>query len=79
MLTRIESDNVDGQIKIPEYWLYKLHPAIRNYLESRMAKNLEREYGGAFSGIPINLPSNMCASYNMGEFYLSLSRYILCD
>jgi hypothetical protein len=49
LLTRIESDDVYGKIKNSEYWLYKLHPGIRNYLESRgMANNLERDYGEAF-------------------------------
>ena len=42
LLTRIESEN-------PDYLLYYIHPALRTYLQNISDKNLEFEYGEAFS------------------------------
>ena len=42
LLNRIESE-------YPDYLLYSIHPALRSYLENISDKNLESEYGEAFS------------------------------
>jgi tetratricopeptide (TPR) repeat protein len=51
----IKSETSFGQIDNPEYWLYSIHPIIRNYLERTIQKaigksshNLEKEYGVRF-------------------------------
>jgi tetratricopeptide (TPR) repeat protein len=64
MLSRIESDDVYGIIKNPEYWLYKLHPAVRNYLEGEMPKDLEGKYGEAFCQYYRNLLSDTCNTWS---------------
>ena len=50
-LTRIDSDEY-GKLE-QEAWLYKFHPAVKNYLEDELKKNdgidLEYEYGDKFS------------------------------
>jgi tetratricopeptide (TPR) repeat protein len=73
LLTRIESN--DGRIEKPEYWLYKLHPAIRNYLESKMAKNLEEEYGEAFSRYYLNFLSNTHSEWGKENHVPSIARF----
>jgi hypothetical protein len=52
LLSRIESDETYGEIQDPNYWLYNIDPAVRNYLEDTIAgtikksySDLEREYG----------------------------------
>ena len=42
LLTRIESEN-------PDYLLYSIHSSLRSYLQNISDKNLELEYGEAFS------------------------------
>jgi tetratricopeptide (TPR) repeat protein len=58
LLTRVESDDAYGKIKEPEYWLYKFHPATKNYLEDEIAQirgernfydDLEGKYGERFA------------------------------
>jgi tetratricopeptide (TPR) repeat protein len=75
LLTRIESTDVYGQIKNPEYWLYKLHPVIRNYLESKMAKNLEREYGDAFPRYYLNFLLDTYNEWGKENHVPSIARF----
>jgi len=76
MLTRIESDDVYGQTENPEYWLYKLHPAIRNYLESIESINdLEKEYGEAFSRYYENLLWNTYDEWGKENHLPSIARF----
>jgi hypothetical protein len=75
LLTRIESDDAYGRIEKPEYWLYKLHPAIRNYLESRMEENLEQEYGEAFSEYYRNFVSNTYSEWGKENHLPSIARF----
>src|SRR5689334_19670993 len=47
LLTRIESDQLYGRIDDPDYLLYTIHPALRNYVQNLADEahlNLEREY-----------------------------------
>jgi tetratricopeptide (TPR) repeat protein len=51
LIYEIKSETSFGEIKNPEYWLYSIHPAIRNYLEKTIEKtikknifDLEKEY-----------------------------------
>ena len=55
LLLEIKSENSFGEITNPDYWLYSIHPAIRNYLEKtiedaigKSCYNLEEEYGARF-------------------------------
>ncbi len=55
LLLEIKSETSFGEIKNPEYWLYNIHPAVRNYLEKTIEKaigkschNLEEKYGIKF-------------------------------
>jgi len=55
LLLQIKSETSFGHISNPEYWLYSIHPAIRNYLENTMQKaigkitdDFEKEYGRNF-------------------------------
>jgi tetratricopeptide (TPR) repeat protein len=75
LLTRIESDDVYGQIEIPEYWLYKLHPAIRNYFESKKTENLEQEYGEAFSRYYWNFLSDTYNEWGKENHLSSMARF----
>ena len=66
-LTRIDSDEY-GKLE-QENWLYKFHPAVKNYLEDELKKidgiDLEHEYGDKFSRYYYN---------RLSETYDSLSR-----
>jgi tetratricopeptide (TPR) repeat protein len=75
LLTRIESDDVYGRIEIPEYWLYKLQPAIRNYLENKMPKNLEREHGEAFSRYYWKFLSDTYSEWGKENLVPSIARF----
>jgi NB-ARC domain len=52
LLTRIDSEN-------PDYLLYDIHPALRSYLQNISDKNLESEYGEAFSRYYLNFLSDI--------------------
>jgi tetratricopeptide (TPR) repeat protein len=75
MLTRIELADVYGQIEIPEYWLYKLQPAVRNYLASRMEENLEKEYGEAFSRFYLKFLSDTYNEWGKEKHLPSIVRF----
>ena len=69
LLTRVESDYAYGKIKEPQYWLYKFHPAIRNYVEDEITQRgytnlynmLEREHGEIFADFYFHLLDNTFA------------------
>jgi tetratricopeptide (TPR) repeat protein len=55
LLLEIKSETSFGEISSPKYWLYSIHPAIRNYLEKTIEKaigktiyDLKVEYGAYF-------------------------------
>ena len=55
LLLEIKSETSFGQIQNPDYWVYSIHPAIRNYLErtiqfviKKTSNDLEKEYGVNF-------------------------------
>jgi hypothetical protein len=55
LLLQIKSETSFGQIDNPKYWLYSIHPAIRNYLENTIQKaigktidDVEEEYANNF-------------------------------
>jgi tetratricopeptide (TPR) repeat protein len=75
MLTRIESDDVYGRIEDAEYWLYNLQPSIRNYLQNRLAKKLETEYGEAFSRYYLNFLSDTYSGWGKENHVPSIARF----
>ncbi len=52
LLSRIESDDVFGKIEDPGFFLYKFHPATREYIEKEMQKKLAEK--NFYEAIPIN-------------------------
>jgi tetratricopeptide (TPR) repeat protein len=79
LLTRIESAEDYGKMENPEYWLYNFHPALRNYLEDTMEKNiylnLENEYGKKFSECYYNLLRNTYNAIGKETHVISLTRF----
>ena len=76
LITRIESDHIYGKIEDPEYWLYKFHPATRNYVENEINQKtgdknfyniLEGEYGEKFADFYCCLLDNTFAIEKEGK------------
>ncbi len=62
LVFEIKSETSFGEITNPDYWLYSLHPAIRNHLENTMEKvmgkscrDLKKMFGQKFSRYYRNL------------------------
>jgi tetratricopeptide (TPR) repeat protein len=79
LLTRIESDYIYGKIEDPEYLLYNVHPALRNYLQKisdKSSHDLEFEYGEKYSSYYNNLVWNTYSAIGKKDEHLqSLARF----
>ncbi len=84
LLFEIKSETGFGQITYPEYWLYSIHPAIRNYLEKTMQKaigktigNLEKEHAYNFYTYYKNMLWNTYNSIGKDIHRSSIARFNL--
>src|SRR6185437_10845653 len=78
LLTRIESDQLYGRIDDPDYLLYTIHPALRNYVQNlanEAGLNLEHEYGEKFSEYYYNLLESTYYSIGKESHVPSLARF----
>ena len=81
LLTIINSDEIYGNVRDPDYCLYSFHPAVRNYVQ--FAKNekrqsrygLEIEYGEKFSEYYYNLLKSTYDSIGKDNHLQSLARF----
>ncbi len=85
LLFEIKSESSSDEISNSEYWLYDIHPAIRNYLEKTMQKainkiypDLEKEYGQKFYKYYCNILFNTCNSIGKENIHkFSIARFNL--
>jgi hypothetical protein len=55
--------------------LYYIHPALRSYLQNISDKNLEVEYGDAFSRYYLNLLSDTYSAWGKENHVPSIARF----
>jgi tetratricopeptide (TPR) repeat protein len=60
LLMEIKSETSFGKIKNPDYWLYSIHPAIRNYLE----KTIQKTIGKTINDLEEEYAHNFCKYYH---------------
>jgi predicted GNAT superfamily acetyltransferase len=81
LLTIINSNEIYGNVRDPDYWLYSFHPAVRNYVqfainEKRQIRyGLEIEYREKFSEYYYNLLKSTYDSIGKDNHLQSLARF----